>query len=93
VLVFDGFITLKGIKMDALIVTVRDYTQSEAEISIAIPYRPAADAKGIAVHRPKFIGFKGSEPNWQKVGESLWKGIDSHTKGAEVWNKHVDESK
>ena len=93
VLVFDGFIPLKTGKTDALIITVRDYTKGEAEITMAVPYRPASDAKGFAVHRPKFLGFKGAEPDWQKVGEALWVGIAKHEKGAEVWNKHLDESK
>lgn len=93
VLVFDGFITLKTGKTDALIVTVRDYTRGEAEITMAIPYRPASDAKGFAVYRPKFLGFKGAEPDWQNVGEALWVGITKHENGAEVWNRHLDESK
>ena len=91
--VFDGFITLKSGKTDALILTVRDYTNGEAEITIAVPYRSAKDAKGFAVHRPKFLGFKGAEPDWQKVGEALWLGIARHEFGAAVWNKHLDESK
>jgi len=93
VLVFDGFITLKSGKTDALILTIREYTLGEAEITMAVPYRPASDAKGFAVHRPKFLGFKGAQPDWQKVGEALWTGIAKHEKGAEVWNKHLDESK
>jgi hypothetical protein len=93
VLIFDGFITLPSGKTDALIVTIRDYTQGEGEITVAVPYRPARDPKGFAVYRPKFLGFKGPEPDWQKVGEALWKGIDKHEKGAEVWNKRHDESK
>jgi hypothetical protein len=93
VLVFDGFITLSGNRMDALIVTIRDYTSVEAEVTMAIPYRPAGDAKGFAVHRPKFLGFKGAEPDWQKLGEALWVGVDKHEKGAEVWNKHLDQDK
>lgn len=93
VLIFDGFITLQSGKTDALIVTIRDYTQGEAEVTMAVPYRPASAAKGFAVHRPKFLGFKGAEPDWQRVGEALWIGIAKHEKGAEVWNKHLDESK
>src|SRR5207244_362625 len=71
VLVFDGFITLAAGRTDALIVTIRDYTQGDAEITMALPYRPAGDPNGFAVHRPKFLGFKGAEPDWQKVGEAL----------------------
>lgn len=93
VVVFDGYITLKTGKTDALIVLIRDYTQGEAEITMAVPYRPANDPKGFVVHRPKFLGFKDTEPDWQKVSSALWAGIARHEKGAEVWNKHLDESK
>lgn len=93
VLVYDGYITLKTDKMDALLVTLRDYTHGEAEITIAVPYRPASHAKGFAVHRPKFFGFKGAAPEWQAIGTALWAGIAQHDKGAAVWNKHLDESK
>ncbi len=92
VLVFDGFITLKTGKIDALIVTIRDYSGGEAQITMAVPYRPAKDPKGFAVFRPKFLEFKGSEPDWKKVGSALWTGIDKHEKGAEVWNKHLDQT-
>lgn len=93
VLVFDGFITLESGKTDALIITIRDYTQGDAEITMAVPCRHASDAKGFAVHRPKFLGFKGAKPNWQTVGEALWIGVAQHEKGADVWNKHLDESR
>ena len=48
-------------KTDALLVTVRDFTPGEAEITLAILYRPAYDAEGFAVHRPKFLDFQGTE--------------------------------
>jgi hypothetical protein len=93
VLVFDGYLTLETDKLDALIVTIRDYTLGDAEITMAVPYRPAGDAEGFAVYRPKFLGFGGSEPDWQTVGDALWRGIEGHPQGFETWNKHVDESK
>ena len=40
VLVFDGFVTLESDKMDAIIITIRDYSQGDAEITMAVPYRP-----------------------------------------------------
>jgi hypothetical protein len=93
VLIVDAFITLPGSKTDALIATIRDFTNDDAEITMAIPYRPASHASGFAVHRPKFLDFKGPEPDWKSVGEALWRGIESHEKGAAVWNQHLDESK
>lgn len=92
VLVYDGFITIQNKKTDALIVIVRDYSQGEAELTMALPYRPATDSNAFAVHRPKFIDFKGGEPGWDKVAQAFWVGVESHEKGAKVWNEHLDES-
>ena len=94
VLIYDGFITLNGgAKTDALLVVARDFTQGAAEVTIAVPYRPAGDKRGFAVHRPKFLGFKGAEPDWRSLGEALWHGISKHEQGDAVWNAHLDQSK
>ena len=93
ILIFDGFIMLEDGRTDALIVTVRDFTQEDAEVMLAVPYRPAYTPEGFAVHRPKFLDFTGIEPDWQKLGDALWRGIEQHEKGAEVWSAHLDESK
>jgi hypothetical protein len=93
VLVFDGYMPSETGKIDALIVIIRDYAHGEAEITMAVPYRPASYAKGFVVHRAKFLGFTGHEPDWQKVSAALERGIAKHQKGAEVWNRHLDDSK
>jgi hypothetical protein len=93
VLIYDGFITLNGAKTDALLIIARDFTQDAAEVTIAVPYRPAGDKKGFAVHRPKFLGYKGPEPDWQNLGGVLWRGISKHEKGDAVWNAYLDQSK
>ncbi|MBX9656861.1 hypothetical protein K2Y11_24850 [bacterium] len=92
VLVYDGFLTLDDFKFDALIVIIRDYTLGEAEITMAVPYRPSTGEDDFTVHRPKFINFKGVDPDWEKIGQALWHGIEQHEEGAEVWNEHLDES-
>lgn len=93
VLVFDGFVTLTSGKTDAIAITARDFTQGDAELTIAVPYRPATNSKGFAVHRPKFLGYKGAEPNFEQLAEALWRGVAKHEKGAEIWNAHLDESR
>lgn len=93
VLIYDGYITVKGTKTDALLLAIRDYTRGEAEITMAVPYRPGSDPKGCAVRRPAFLGFKGAEPDWQEIGTAFWAGIAQHEKGAAVWNKHLDEGR
>ena len=92
VLVYDGFLTLEDDRFDALIVIIRDYTLGEAEMTIAVPYRPSTEEEDFTVHRPKFIDFKGVDPDWEKIGQALWLGIEKHEEGAEVWNEHLDES-
>ena len=60
---------------------------------MAIPYRPATDPEGFAVHRPKFLGYEGEEPNFDEIAEEFFIGIEQHEHGAEIWNNYLDESR
>lgn len=94
VLIFDGFIPLESGKTDALILAVRDFTQGDAGMTWAIPYRPAGASSGFAVHRPKMLPKTELDPSTcEGLGRALWKGIAQHEKGAAVWNANLDESR
>ena len=92
VLVFDGFITLATGKIDALLVSIRDYSLQPRCLVMAVPYRSANIPGGFAVYRPKFLSFEGPEPNWQEIADSFFKGVDSHEKAAPIWNQYLDQS-
>jgi hypothetical protein len=89
VLLYDGYLTLEAGRFDAIFVEARDYGGGHG-FTMAVPYRPAAE--GFAVHRPKFIDSEGAEPDWGRMGEEFFAGVDAHEKGAEVWNGHLDQS-
>ena len=91
VLVFDGYITLKSGKIDALVIKARRFSPARASFTLAIPYRPASHRKGFAVHRPKFLEIAEDQPV-EQIGEALFRGVDQHEQGASVWNAHLDES-
>jgi len=92
VLVYDGFVTFEGGKLDALLVDFHLYGELPRSVLMAVPYRPSGDPKGFAVHRPKFLSFTGPEPDFEAVGKSFFEGVDCHEKGAKVWNECLDES-
>ena len=93
VLLYDGYVTLPSGKTDALFAVIRSYQAQHFTVSMAIPYRNAANAKGFAVHRPKFLDCDGIEtPNYGAMGDSFFRGVDTHEKGLAVWNAASDPS-
>lgn len=92
VLVFDGFITLAGQRSDALLAMVRDFAPGNASATWAVPYRPANSPGGFAVHRPKLLAGPESA-DLEHLAAAFWRGVTSHEKGVEVWNRHLDESR
>jgi hypothetical protein len=93
VLIYDGFVPVEGVRTDALIVDVRDHSLGRASLCV-VPYRHAKDPKGFAVHKPKFsFRERPDEAEATQIGEAFFRGIAAHEKGAEVWNRSLDESK
>lgn len=93
VLVYDGYITLPGGRMDALIVEAREYGEQPAGFSMAIPYRNASDPKGFAVHRPKFVDLDNNDQDHvMALSTAFFKGVNQHPRAATVWNRHLDDS-
>jgi hypothetical protein len=74
-------------------ITIRDYTQREVEIMIAVPYRPARQAGGFAVHRLRFLRIKGAEADRDGIDAAFRAGIAKHEQGSKIWNRFLDESK
>jgi hypothetical protein len=92
VMVHDGYITLPSGRTDALILAVRDYVNDLA-MTLAIPYRNAAHPQGFAVHRPKFLDWRGdSEPDYEVLGESFFAGVEEHEMGDRLWQAKLDDS-
>jgi hypothetical protein len=93
-LVYDAYVTLPDGKTDALVVESRVYCEPPITISMVVPYRNSEHALGFAVYRPKFTEVSGAEqPDCEAVGDAFFAGVDGHEKGAEVWNRHLDQSR
>ncbi|MGO1070937.1 hypothetical protein [Lysobacter sp. CA199] len=92
VLVHDGYVTLPSGRTDALILSVRDYP-GDLAATMAVPYRNAAHPQGFAVHRPKFLDWRGvSDPDYDALGESFFAGVEEHEMGDRVWQAKLDDS-
>lgn len=91
-LVYDGRITLETGKVDALIIEIRSYATPQAEAVVAIPYTPQSTGQ-FAVHRPKLLAWDHcDEFEIDDAFQAFFAGVDSHEKGAEVWNQSIDDS-
>lgn len=92
VMVHDGFIGLPSGRCDALILSVRDYA-GELALTLAVPYRHASHPQGFAVHRPKFLDWRGpSDPDYGRLGEAFFAGVEEHQAGDRVWQARLDDS-
>ncbi|MEH6422278.1 hypothetical protein [Pseudomonas sp. CGJS7] len=92
VLVHDGYLTLPSGRTDALILSVRDFA-GDLAATVAVPYRNAAHPQGFAVHRPKFLDWRGaSDPDYDTLGESFFAGVEEHEMGDRIWQAKLDDS-
>ncbi|MBN2495435.1 MAG: hypothetical protein JXR96_12645 [Deltaproteobacteria bacterium] len=91
VLVYDGFVTLDSGKTDALMLRARKYGPSPGALDMLVPYRNPES--GFTVYRPKFVEVAPDTSDYSVLSEAFFRGVDSHEKGAEVWNAHLDQSR
>ena len=93
VLLYDGRITIGNEKVDAIIIEMRAYFSPGSEAIMAVPYTPKASGE-FRVHKPKLLAWKNCEDfDMSAALESFFEGVDSHEKGAKVWNDCIDESR
>jgi len=92
VLLYDARIPLNGEKFDAIITEIRCYFSPLSRAVMAIPYKPATSGD-FRVYKPKLLQWEGCEDfNLDAVVKSFFEGVDSHEKGAAVWNLALDQS-
>lgn len=92
VLIFDGYFTLDTHRTDALIAEIVDFGRPLETLRIILPYRHANAPDGFAVYRPKIDRDDLNDADLRLIAEALWRGVDSHAQGSEVWTKHLDQS-
>ncbi|ARN21284.1 hypothetical protein [Piscinibacter gummiphilus] len=59
---------------------------------MAVPYKPKSPDVSFTVYRPKFIIVDGAEPDYSKLADRFFAGVDSHAEGVKVWNAHMDQA-
>lgn len=92
VLVADAYVTLESVRTDALVVEAVTYGLEPCSISMAVPYRPATDPAGFAVHRPVFFEVTGpDQPDLDVLADAFFAGVDSHEQASEVWTAHLEQ--
>jgi maltooligosyltrehalose synthase len=93
VFIFDGRIPIEDKKYDSLIVEIRSYFSPESKVTMAIPYSLAEPRQTFRVHKPKYLLWENCEDfDLEVCVNSFFEGVDSHEKGAEVWNTSLDQS-
>lgn len=88
----DGFYPMASGKADAIILEGKLYASSVERFEMAVPYRPKSAAAAFAVYRPKFIRVDGEAPDFSRLGDHFFAGVDGHSEGAKVWNAHLDQA-
>jgi hypothetical protein len=59
-LVYDGFITINGEKLDAVIAELRAYFSPDSKAILAVPYTPRRSG-AFRVHKPKLLQWDACE--------------------------------
>jgi hypothetical protein len=93
VLLYDGRIPIGKEKVDAIIVEMRAYFSPGSEAVMAVPFTPKAAGR-FRVHKPKLLGWTNCDDfDMDAALQSFFEGVNSHDKGAKIWNDCLDESK
>jgi len=93
VLLYDGFLTLGGEKIDAIFVEIRAYFMPGARMTLGVPYTPLSSGK-FRVHKPKLLEWVDCDDIPQDAAfAAFFAGVDAHEQGAAVWNAALDQSK
>ena len=99
-LVFDAYVALPDGRADALMVEARRYGASPLALGLVVPYRPAEAPGGFGVHTPRFNGVSGAgddgdeaEPDYERLRQAVFDGVNSHEQAAQVWAAHLDLSR
>jgi hypothetical protein len=93
VLLYDGYLTVGGEKLDTIFIEIRAYAMPSARMMMGVPYTPPSSGK-FRVHKPKLIEWTDCDGVDQRAAfNAFFAGVDSHEQGVAVWNAALDQSK
>jgi len=90
VLAYDGYINLPSFRTDA-VVCVGRWHAADLRLSIAVPYRHAAKAGGLALFSPRVLESSVADSYLPVIEEGFFAGIDSFEPSG-LWTTHLDEN-
>lgn len=93
VLVFQGSVVVDELDTDAVICKAVQYQPDKLEYKMAIPYKSTHDPAEFAVYRIKILEFEGPEPDFDALVAAFFRGVENNEHGADIWYKHLDQSK
>jgi hypothetical protein len=92
-LIYDGRITTRDGKLDAIIIEMRAYFSPDSAATMAVPYTPKSSGRFL-VHKPKLLEWTNCDDfDMNAALEAFFAGVAAHEKGAKIWNECLDESK
>jgi hypothetical protein len=93
VLVYDGRITIRNEKVDAIIIEVRAYFSPGSEAVLAVPYTPKSSGD-FRVHKPKLLEWNNCDDfDMDLALQQFFEGVAEHEQGGAIWNECLDESR
>jgi hypothetical protein len=93
VTVLDAYVTISAVRMDALVLEIRSYSDPITPMRMAVPYRHARGDSRFAVHRPKFIVAQLGGHDANALTQAFFRGVFRHEPGSRIWNACVDQSR
>lgn len=93
VLLYDSYMTLGAMRLDTIMIEIRDYELPGAKVEVGIPYSPRSTGN-FRVHRPKIVEWQECEEfDLKDTFERFFAGVQQHPQGSKIWNETLDESK
>lgn len=93
VLVFQGSVVVDELDTDAIVCKAVQYQPDSLNYKIAIPFKRSDDPAEFAVYRIKILDFEGPEPDYDSLIAAFFRGVENNENGADIWYKHLDQSK
>lgn len=92
VLVFQGSVVIDELDTDAIVCKAVQYQPEKITYKVAIPFQRGTDGE-FTVYRIKILDFEGDDPDYDALVSAFFRGVENNEKGADIWYKHLDQSK
>ena len=91
VLAYDGYINLATGRLDAITLKFKRYGTTPMQVTISVPYRPAEDKLGFAIHRPKLVESTLADSHNPSLFKAFYSGVQAFRLPDDFWMSSLDE--